>query len=89
MIVLKGQQGIPYINNVPSPKDSTFQLKPIQRLEKPKIEQKPVKTVPKFKQFINNVKFNLNKTDRPKAIGTYSFAYKQPTRIVENGGNMS
>ena len=35
------------------------------------------------------VKEQLNSTERPKAIGVFSFSYNNPTKIVKDGGDLA
>lgn len=98
--ILRGEIVIPYkqggvLKGQNSVKLSKIQHKPPKPLVTVKQVQKSTQPVPlqpkptfeeKFKSIILRMK---QTTQRPKAIGVYSFGYKQPTKVVEDGGNMS
>lgn len=52
------------------------------------IEDVPVQEFKQDEQK-EQIKEQLNNTERPKAIGIFSFSYKNPTKIVKDGGDLT
>ena len=90
------------LNNVPTPSDYNKQLQEsMKKLREAIAKPKNMEDIPTVKQDVSKqssiltptvwdkIKENLSKTNREKVIGPLVITYKQPAKIVEDGGNLT
>lgn len=83
---------IPYkdLNEIPSPIDYRVAFEEsIKKFRDDMNKRKQNMQIPENQTWFNKLKQQLPGTQREKVIGPLVMAYKQPAKIVENGGNLT
>ena len=83
---------IPYkdLNEIPSPIDYRVAFEEsMKKFRDDMSKRKQNMQIPENQTWLERIKKQLSGTQRTKVIGPFEMAYKQPARVVENGGEIA